>query len=522
MSTWANPFVGRLAHGDAFCCQKHGTSECCGLVLNCAWPMPAAVVEQYADFSERLQRALPKEAYIYPSGALHVTIATLRPFTAGPLDDDARQAFARTWAVVLDRACDDDSWPISSSTSFRLRMGRPTMEGSAAIFHLEDTDGAIAAMRGALKRAIELSGGKAAEGGGDRGPTRAPEGLADDAPAAGPHLPNIVHSTVVRWAAEPADRDAVAAAFAEVAATWAPLEICVPSIQAVFEDVPYMHIPTDGSRIWWSSSTAGQPPRMGAGDGLLSSSVWGSQRAVEALRKGGSSSGLELGSLHGLCTRVVAHEPAEDVTAGWLNGPTNRWAFCADSDWLHFCMAPGRTQRDWLLSLGFEAAWLEAKVRTHDKRFSLLVFRPDTTMKSFAPTWANIFETALPLAFPGPEHAELRARVLGHRAALESTPFDQIEAAAVAEGVPHIRSGEGGHGHLTVEEYMHADDTLVNCRRLLRRELQLTPLFAGGGVTVNEDGTPGFRELMMLNVPVAKLPELAMLPLSTDELLLLR
>ena len=85
-----------------------------------------------------------------------------------------------------------------------------------------------------------------------------------------------------------------------------------------------------------------------------------------------------------------------------------------------------------------------------------------------------------------------------------------------------MRYSEGGHGHLTVEEYMRADDTLVNCRRLLRRELQLTPLFAGGGVTVNEDGTPGFRELMMLNVPVAKLPELAMLPLSTDELLLLR
>ena len=43
--------------------------------------------------------------------------------------------------------------------------------------------------------------------------------MTDDAPAAGPHLPNIVHSTVVRWAAEPADRDAVCAEWVSAGAS---------------------------------------------------------------------------------------------------------------------------------------------------------------------------------------------------------------------------------------------------------------------------------------------------------------
>jgi hypothetical protein len=224
--------------------------------------------------------------------------------------------------------------------------------------------------------------------------------------------------------------------------------------------------------------------------------------------------GLGLESLEGLCSRVVVHGEEMD---NLLAEEYVKHAFCAGPDWLHRCMLPGSTARDWLLSLGFESEWL-ANTIGGGKRFTLLVFRPAAD-RGFAATWANIFEKALPDAFPGEAHATLRARVCGHRAALEATSFEEIERLAVGEGCEHMRSGRDGHGHLAAVEYMAAGNTLVNCRRFLRKEFNLTPLFGGRGFTVNEDGSQGCREVMVLNGPVSELPELAILPLPTGVLL---
>jgi hypothetical protein len=255
---WANPTVARLAEGDL--CQRleapaaaaDGTAaaaaddddddgdaaprpEYCGLVLNCSWPMPADVLEQYEAWSASLRERLPAEAYVYPGSTLHCTICTMRPFTSGPLDGATREALRRVWEPVLDAARGSEGWP---SGAFQLQMNAPTLEGSAAIFRYEDSGGAITAMRAALKQAISAAGGSAAEGGGDRSLSHAPDGVPERERSIGPHLPDIVHSTAVRWGSEPADRDAVGATFAEVAKTWTPLELTVHCAKAVFEDVP--------------------------------------------------------------------------------------------------------------------------------------------------------------------------------------------------------------------------------------------------------------------------------------------
>ena len=65
-----------------------------------------------------------------------------------------------------------------------------------------------------------------------------------------------MHSTCLRWAAEPsADELAAAhAAFKEVAATWVPLEMTIDAgAAAVFEDVPFMHIPHTEAQVFWRS-----------------------------------------------------------------------------------------------------------------------------------------------------------------------------------------------------------------------------------------------------------------------------
>lgn len=240
MSTgkWANPTVARLAQGDLCQVQLEGSdagTEFTGLVLICSWPMPKEVVEQYATFSEMLRQQLPPEAYVYPASTLHCTICTMRPFTAGPVDAATKATLQRIWEPILDAARTMDGWP---TQPFRLRMNAPTLEGSTAIFRFEDSDGAISKMRAALKEAISMAGGSAAEGAGDRSLSYAPDGVSSVEHEIGPHIPDIVHSTAVRWAAEPADREVAASTFAKAAETWAPVEVVVQSAKAVFEDIP--------------------------------------------------------------------------------------------------------------------------------------------------------------------------------------------------------------------------------------------------------------------------------------------
>lgn len=231
---WSNPIVARLASKTML------PDEFCGAVLICSWPMPTHVIDAYDQFAAKLRQALPAGAYVYPASTLHCTVLTIRAFPAGPLDANSRQRLADAWTAVLEAARRSPGWP--SEPSFRLRMGAPTLEGAAGIFRYEDCDGAVAKMRACLRDAIRDFGGAAVIGGGDKslGKPIAAFSLPGD-PA--PHIPDIVHSTAVRWAAEPADRTAALEAFKEAAAAWAPLEVNVRGCKAVFESTPFMHMP---------------------------------------------------------------------------------------------------------------------------------------------------------------------------------------------------------------------------------------------------------------------------------------
>ena len=241
MATWANPTVARLAEGTVT------AGECCGLVINCSWPMPAEVLQQYEHFGSELARVMPQEAYVYPASTLHCTVCTLRSFTVGPMGSEERSASKALWLPVLAAARSSQGWP---KAPFRLRMSQPTLEGSAGIIRYEDTDGAMARMRACLREAIIEAGGRASEG-FDRSRAQALTGAKEGEVA--PHLPDIVHSTVLRWKDEPPDAAAAKDAFDRIASTWIPVDISVPRLRAVWEDVPYMHIPADDAHIWWES-----------------------------------------------------------------------------------------------------------------------------------------------------------------------------------------------------------------------------------------------------------------------------
>ena len=96
--SWANPVIARLAAGE----DLEGDYD--GLLLVCSWPMPLAVQAQYESFRKELIAALPEQAYVYPTNTLHCTVATLRAFTAGPLEGATGAEVRALWVAVLNEA----------------------------------------------------------------------------------------------------------------------------------------------------------------------------------------------------------------------------------------------------------------------------------------------------------------------------------------------------------------------------------------------------------------------------------
>ena len=242
----ANAIITRFVAGD-FC-----ADEFCGLLLVVNWPASSSVQAKLSAFSPA---ALPKSAYLYPPTSLHCTVATLRAFTGGPLDagdGGSRSSAAARWSAVLDAAAAMPQWPKGPIT---LRMLAPTFEGAAGILRYDEVSpgGAIEAMRACLRDAILAAGGVAAEGSADRSAAKALPGSPPQEPA--PHLPNIIHSTVLRWAAEPSDAEvqATRAEFERVGADWEPLDFTVDlsTVRAVFEDTPFMHVPHRALQVFW-------------------------------------------------------------------------------------------------------------------------------------------------------------------------------------------------------------------------------------------------------------------------------
>ena len=54
-------------------------------------------------------------------------------------------------------------------------------------------------------------------------------------------LPNIVHSSFLRFARKPSDPAAFARGFEDIAAQWVPARVVLDRVSLVYETVPYMH-----------------------------------------------------------------------------------------------------------------------------------------------------------------------------------------------------------------------------------------------------------------------------------------
>ena len=185
----------------------------------------------------------------------------------------------------------------------------------------------------------------------------------------------------------------------------------------------------------------------------------------------------------GLCARIVAHSKEVDILDCRL--AATRFALCAGPDWLKYMIS--RPQSEWLQSFGIT----DGANCCH----SLVVFRPH--LPAFAASWGNLFDHAIPAAFPAPEHETLQLRVLAHRrAAMSAQPFGQ------------------GHTSISAEEYLSGENTLDNCLRFVRGAFPLPPWLGEHGIMALQDSpcTP-FDMLLAPSKVLSQLPSVGTLQL---------
>lgn len=165
-----------------------------GLVVTVLHPAPPSLLSVYGKFRSHLQSRLaasgiPESAYLlYPDDSIHCTVVTVHPFHkqihGGPED------ITKFWSNILERSTQLPGWPpVNRRTTVHLIEPRVCNDGVGVLL-FNDTSGAIANMRKCLKEAFSRL---------EDAELQALGGISVE----GVKIPNIVHSTILRWRASP-------------------------------------------------------------------------------------------------------------------------------------------------------------------------------------------------------------------------------------------------------------------------------------------------------------------------------
>lgn len=160
--------------------------------------------------------------WLYQPQYLHVTIATLQPLHRRRPHDETTNyiAMRRDYNDLIQRAQKSPSWP---TQPLQLQLEKAQIGSKAGIFLWKDVSGSVQGMREALRQASSSST-----------PIHS--------------IPNIIHSTFLRFAQVPQSRSA-AQIQQEFSATVLPAlprlfpqPVVTGTIQLVCETTPYMHM----------------------------------------------------------------------------------------------------------------------------------------------------------------------------------------------------------------------------------------------------------------------------------------
>lgn len=217
-----------------------------GLVLVAGWPPSQSMAAPYQEFLEQVRTCFDKtdlvgktpNVYLYPVECLHVTIATLYHVQKKDLSQSEQyyNRLKQKYVDLVNAASERDGWPRDKS-SLQLQLESVQLGQKAGILLWNDFSGSIAAMRNCIKA-------EAAHRGMDI------------------KIPNIIHSTFLRFAKEPSgcgieiqqrfqtnvaprSRNIFQMALTRDGSAWDG-SLC----KLICETTPYMHVPNDNGHVY--------------------------------------------------------------------------------------------------------------------------------------------------------------------------------------------------------------------------------------------------------------------------------
>ncbi len=204
-----------------------------GLNLACCWPFPVEVEKSYNALAEKLA-ALDAGVYVYPFWETHITLVTFASFAL------SKQPKAELEVLVLQII---ECLPREFTAPFRLEFHPPVLMRKAAILPISNPGGEIAAIRKSVLQCLEAN-----------------PSLHDSLTKAGLNIPNIIHSTVMRFRSAPVDLPTFLDGFSAIAAEHNFGTITVPKLLLTAETKPYMR----GGKILhkWPLTCGGGRPRL--------------------------------------------------------------------------------------------------------------------------------------------------------------------------------------------------------------------------------------------------------------------
>ncbi|CAM9232667.1 unnamed protein product [Laminaria digitata] len=228
-----DPFASKLKEG--------GRPDCGGLVLVVGWGWGEDSSTRYEILASDMAALCPDSLHVYDAGHLHCTVATLSSFK------NSKSVFFKASAADRDRAI--QAWNRALTAAFaRIKPAWPfelvfrllEISPAATFLKADDASNTMETLRSAVKEAAEdpllheLSAELEDKYRGDD-----PEILSLQAAI---HVPDIIHSTVMRLASEPPNARRLAEELAGLSARWAPATVRVDKISLVYEKHPYMHM----------------------------------------------------------------------------------------------------------------------------------------------------------------------------------------------------------------------------------------------------------------------------------------
>ncbi|CAM9635798.1 unnamed protein product, partial [Hapterophycus canaliculatus] len=192
--------------------------------------------------------SLDDALHAYDGAFTHCTVATLSSFK------NIRSPFFHASAVDQDRVI--QAWHQSLTAAFARTEGLLPFElvfksletSPAATFLLaDDASKTIEGLRSAIKEAASTPVLSKLSAELEKKHGSAHPELCSLKEAL--HVPDIIHSTVMRLAAPPSDADRLAEGLAGLAMRWQPATVRVAEISLVYEKHPYMHLDREESEV---------------------------------------------------------------------------------------------------------------------------------------------------------------------------------------------------------------------------------------------------------------------------------